>query len=145
MIVLPFLLAAALSGAGAPEQVPVAVLVRPVERGELLSVADFEQQPRAPGLAVGAVAATAAAGRETTRNLPAGAIVRPSDTVTPRLVRRGEPVSITLRSGGLVIATGGRALSAGGIGDLVRVVATTTNRTFDAVVEGTGAVRISAP
>ena len=123
----------------------VAVLVRPIERGELLSVGDFEQQPRATGAAVGAVSATAAAGRETTRALPAGAIVRAGDTVTPRMVRRGEPVAITLRSRGLTIATMGRALSTGGLGDLVLVVASATNRTFDATVEGSSAVRLMLP
>ena len=107
--------------------------VRAVERGETLAVSDFERLPRAPGLAIGAVAATRAAGRE---------LVRASDTITPRLVRRGEPVAINLRARGLLIATGGRALTAGGMGDLVRVVATATNRTFDAIVEGSGAVRL---
>lgn len=144
MIALPwFVLLLAPTGEAAPAQ--VAVLVRPVERGEMLSVADFELLPRAPGLAIGAVAAKAAAGRELVRTLPAGAIVRASDTVAPRLVRRGEPVSISLRSRGLVIATTGRALSAGGMGELVRVVAIATNRTFDGVVEGSGAVRLGAP
>ncbi|HEX8418414.1 MAG TPA: flagellar basal body P-ring formation chaperone FlgA [Sphingomonas sp.] len=125
--------------------VEVAVLTRAVERGETLAVSDFERSPRAPGLAIGAVAATRAAGRELVRALPAGAVVRASDTITPRLVRRGEPVAINLRAHGLLIATGGRALSAGGMGDLVRVVATATNRTFDAVVEGSGAVRLGTP
>lgn len=128
-----------------PVPVPVSVLARPVDRGELLSVGDFEQAPRAPSLAIGAVAAKAAAGRELVRALPAGAIVRVSDTVTPRLVRRGEPVTIALRAHHLVITTGGRALSAGGKGDLVRVVATATNRSFDGVVEASGTVRIAAP
>ena len=125
--------------------VEVAVLTRAVERGETLAVSDFERSPRAPGLAIGAVAATRAAGRELVRALPAGAVVRASDTITPRLVRRGEPVAINLRARGLLIATGGRALTAGGMGDLVRVVATATNRTFDAVVEGSGAVRLGTP
>lgn len=146
MIALPwFVLLLAPAGEAAPAPIAVAVLVRPVERGEMLSVADFEQLPRAPGLAIGAVAAKTAAGRELVRALPAGAIVRASDTVAPRLVRRGEPVSISLRSRGLVIATAGRALSAGGMGELVRVVAIATNRTFDGVVEGSGAVRLGTP
>lgn len=138
-------LVALLLAAEAPPPVQVAVLVRPVERGETLALGDFEQTPRAPSLAVGAVAASRAAGRELVRALPAGAVVRASDTVAPRLVRRGEPVAINLRARGLLIATGGRALTAGGLGDLVRVVATATNRTFDAVVEGSGAVRLGTP
>ncbi|WP_375419893.1 flagellar basal body P-ring formation chaperone FlgA [uncultured Sphingomonas sp.] len=143
MIALLALLLAA--DAPATTTVEVAVLTRAVERGETLAVSDFERSPRAPGLAIGAVVATRAAGRELVRALPAGAVVRASDTITPRLVRRGEPVAINLRARGLLIATGGRALTAGGMGDLVRVVATATNRTFDAVVEGSGAVRLGTP
>jgi flagella basal body P-ring formation protein FlgA len=141
-------LAAVLLASGAavaPDAAPVAVLVRAVERGELLTAADFDHEPRPVGRATGAVAAPAAAGRELVRALPAGSVVRASDLIAPRLVRRGEPVSITLRSRGLVIAAAGRALSAGGLGDLVRVVATTTNRTFDAIVEGSGTVRLGSP
>jgi flagella basal body P-ring formation protein FlgA len=124
---------------------PAAVLVRPVERGEILSVDDFAVQPTATGLASGALPPAAAAGREALRSLSVGSVVRAGDLIAPRLVRRGEPVTITLRAGGLAIASAGRALASGGAGDLVRVVSSATNRTLDGVVEGTGAVRIAAP
>ena len=75
-----------------------------------------------------------------------GAVVappaQPSVPVLVRAIERGEPVTVNLRSGGLTIATSGRALASGGMGDLVRVV-TATNRTLDATVEATGAVRIA--
>ncbi|HEU0065908.1 MAG TPA: flagellar basal body P-ring formation chaperone FlgA [Sphingomonas sp.] len=122
----------------------VFVLAHPVERGQLLAPEDFETRPLAPGMAIGALAPDAAAGREASRTLFAGAVVRSTDLVAPRLVRRGEPVTISLRSGALTIATQGKALTSGGKGELVRVVATTTSRTFDGVVEGSGAVRIGA-
>lgn len=133
------------SPALAAEPVPVPVLAHPVARGDLIAASDFEAQPRPPGYGTGALSPTAAAGHEAARNLSAGMVVRAGDIVTPRLVRRGEPVTISLRSGGVVITTAGRALSAGGMGDLVRVVAPATGRTFDTVVEGSDAVRISAP
>ena len=120
----------------------VPVLAHRVERGEVLSPADFEQQPRSSGAATGALSPADASGREAARALMPGAVVRAADLVAPRLVRRGEPVTIAWRQGGLVITTPGRALSAGGKGELVRVVAASTNRTLDAVVEGSGAVRI---
>lgn len=84
-------------------------------------------------------------GMEAARRLTAGAVVRASDVTTPRLIRRGEPVTIYVRSGGLTISTPGRALDNGGKGDLVRVVANSTSRTLDTEVEGSGAVRIAAP
>ena len=144
-IVATLLLALAGAAPAAVEPPPAPVLVRPIERGEILSTTDFELQPRSPGLANGALPPGQAAGREAVRNLAIGAVVRAGDVMTPRLVRRGEPVSVTLRSGGLVIATGGRALTSGGMGDLVRIVTASTNRTLDGVVEGSGAVRVTAP
>jgi len=53
-------------------------------------------------------------------------------------------VTINIRSGGLTITTAGRALADGAMGDLVRVVASSTNRTLDAEVEASGSVRVTA-
>lgn len=128
----------------APDSVEASVLARPVERGTVLSLDDFVAEPRTPAQARGILTAQQAAGKEATRNFAAGMALRPADVVEPRLVRRGEPVAITLRNGGLAITTTGRALASGGKGDLVRVVSLSTNRTLDAVVEGTGAVRVVA-
>ena len=62
-----------------------------------------------------------------------------------RLVRRGEPVTLRLQSGPLTIATAGRALGDGSKGARVRVVAFSTRRTLEGVVEGPGEVRLIAP
>lgn len=137
--------ALAASPAANPATVEAAVLGRAVARGEVLAADDFTTAPRSAAQARGVLAAADAAGREAVRNLAAGSVVRASDLVQPRLVRRGEPVTITIRSGGLAIATGGRALASGGAGDLVRVVSLSTNRTLDGTVEGPNAVRVVAP
>jgi len=129
-----------LLAAAAADPAGVPVLAHRVERGDVLSAADFENQPRPA--ATGALTPAQAAGREAVRPLMAGAVVRAGDLVLPRLVRRGEPVTVAWRQGGLVITAAGRALSAGGLGEPVRVVTTATNRTLDGVVEGSGAVRI---
>lgn len=148
-----FLLAALLGGAvpaaaqtapAAANQIEVPVLVRDVAKGELLSASDFAIEPRPASQARGAVEIESAAGKEALRQLRAGSIVRPGDLIKPQLVRRGEPVSITVRSGGLTITAQGRALSGGAKGELIRVVNTTTNRTLDGIVEKTGSVRIAA-
>lgn len=140
------LLAALLSPVGvaaAPAMVEVSVLDRAVARGAVLDAGDFAVEARHPAQARGALAAHDAAGKEATRNLPAGSVVRATDLVAPRLVRRGEPVSVVVRSGGLAIATPGKALGSGGAGDLVRVVVAATNRTLDGVVHGPGEVRVA--
>lgn len=131
---------AAWAAPAGPAEIPV--LAHAVARGEIVSAMDFESRPAVAAQANGILSPAAAAGREALRNLAAGMPVRSSDLVSPRLVRRGEPVVIAWRSGGMAITTGGRALSSGGAGEFVRVVAASTNRTLDAVVEGSGAVAV---
>ncbi len=144
------LFVAALAGAvSAPaakstQTVDVPVLNRTIERGEQISPADFSVETRAAGLARGATNVADAIGMEAARRLPAGTVVRPGDVVRPQIIHRGDQVIVALRSGSLSITTAGRALSAGGIGDPVRVVSLATNHTLDAVVESSGHVRIGA-
>lgn len=70
---------------------------------------------------------------------------RQAPTVAERLVRRGETVRLRLRSGPLTIDTAGRALTDGHRGGRVRVVALSTRRTLEGVVEGPGEVRLVTP
>lgn len=67
---------------------------------------------------------------------------QPSDTMEPRLVRRGQPVTLAVRSGVLTITAQGRALADGRKGDVVRVV-TPFSRTTEGIVEGAGTVRVA--
>ncbi|MDT8758491.1 flagellar basal body P-ring formation chaperone FlgA [Sphingomonas psychrotolerans] len=139
------LLALALLGAGPAEDVQVAVLAHPVEKGTRLERGDFELEARAPAAARGVLSAEDAAGMEAARNLTAGMTVRRSDLMKPQLVRRGEPVTIRIVAGALVITASGRALNGGGQGEMVRVVTNNTNRTLDGTIDGSGTVRIAAP
>jgi len=143
-------LPAAVPSAGAqvaatPAASAVPVLARAVAKGELLAADDFTIEERSAAQARGGIPAREAMGKEATRNLATGTVLRATDVIVPRLVRRGEPVTIHVRSGGLTIATAGRALGSGASGDLVRVVSLSTNRTLDGVVEGPSAVRVTAP
>ena len=126
-----------------PAMIEAPVLIRTVEKGDLLSTTDFVVEPVTPGIARNAMRPEMAAGQEARRRLVAGAPVRSADVVRPRLVHRGEAVTITLVSGALTITTAGRALSDGGAGDSVRVVSVDTNRTLDAIVEQSGRVRLA--
>lgn len=112
-----------------------------IARGQLLAVADF-----APGLpAPGALPATAAAGREARRLLVAGSVVRDSDLVAPRLVRRGDIVTIRVRRGALTISASGKALGDAGLGEALKVVTDTSHRTLDARASSPGAVDVTLP
>jgi len=59
-------------------------------------------------------------------------------------VRRGETVTLVYVSPGLQLTTRARALGDGGVGDSVRLVNLTSNRTIDAVVTGAGAATAGA-
>lgn len=120
---------------------PLPVLAHDVARGDLLGASDFvlEERP-APMLPIAGPAQIL--GKEALRMLPAGTLVRAADVAEPRLVKRGEPVTISFRSGTLLIRAQGRALGDGRRGDLVRVVAVPTSRTLDGIVVGSGAVRL---
>jgi flagella basal body P-ring formation protein FlgA len=130
---------------GAPLGDEVAVLSRPIARGERVTAADFAIEERASGAGRGAVGPADAAGMEAARNLSAGSVVRPADLVRPRLVRRGQPVTIRIVSGSLTITAAGRALSDAASGEPARVVADATSRTLEGVVDGAGTVRIVTP
>lgn len=145
---MSMLLAVALLGARTAlpaEDVQVAVLAHPIEKGTRLEPGDFASEPRPPAAARGALSAEDASGMEAARNLSTGMVVRRSDLMKPQLVRRGEPVTIRIVSGALVITASGRALNGGGQGEMVRVVTNATNRTLDGTIEGSGTVRIAAP
>lgn len=135
----------ALLALAAPEEVPVAVLGHAVQKGDRIEAGDFAVEQRPVAAARGALSVDQAAGWEAVRNLPAGAVVRQSDLTRPQLVRRGEPVTIRIVSGPLIITASGRALAGGAQGETVRIVANATNRTLDGIVEGSGVVRIVTP
>ena len=80
--------------AAAADMVEAPVLANSVQRGDILSAADFETAELAESRARGAMLPGDAEGLEARRNLAAGRIVRDRDLVEPRLVRRGDQVSI---------------------------------------------------
>jgi flagella basal body P-ring formation protein FlgA len=143
LIVYGFAPATSQDLATTPQTIVAPVLDHAVAKGDLLAADDFVSQDVPVGQVRGAPRLKEVVGMEAARSLSAGAVVRSSDVIRPQLVRRGEPVVIALRDGGLLITTAGRALGSGAAGDFVRIVSLSTNRTLDAVVEGTGAVRVA--
>jgi len=143
MMIAIALLAA--SGPLAPTVADTPVLVRAVEKGETLSASDFTTAALPPAAARGATRPGEAAGQQATRRLVAGSPVRAADIAAPRIVRRGEAVTIALVSGGLRITATGRALGDAGKGEMVRVLNLSTNRTLNAVADTPGQVRLIAP
>lgn len=127
-----------------PATVEVSVLTRAVDKGELLRVEDFGPASLPASQARGAVAPADAAGREAVRLLRSGSPVRATDLATPRVVRRGDAVTIFVVNEALRITASGRALGDAGQGEPVRVLNLSTNRTLDGVADASGQVRVFA-
>ncbi len=126
----------------APATIQAPVLARTVERGEKLATGDFTRGPVSPNAARGMLAPADAAGQEATHRIMAGAPVRAADVAQPRVVRRGDAVTISFATGTLKITSAGRAMSDAGRGEPVRVFNTATGRTLDGVADAPGQVSI---
>jgi hypothetical protein len=66
-------------------------------------------------------------------------------TIADAAVRRGESVSLVYQAPGLMLTMRARALEDGAVGQSIRLLNTSSNRTIDAVITGPGAARADAP
>ncbi len=118
--------------------VPVPVPRRPVPAGTRLEAGMLEVVERPlrtlPAEVVRDVGALL--GLETRRRLPAGRPVRRDDVGPPRLVRRGDPVTVVYRSGALELLLTARALEDGGLGQVVRLINPDSGRGLRARITG---------
>lgn len=128
----------------AEAQAEVAILARPVARGERIARDDLASRwlpaARLDGDAL--VDAADLVGQEAARRLPAGRVVRAADIRAPRLVRKDEPVTLVYRRGGLDLVSGGTALDSGGEGDSIRVLNPSSNRALRGLVVGPRRVEV---
>lgn len=106
------------------ELVEIAVLARPVRRGETISPSDLDWQKVAPdALSESSLIDDAQLiGAEARRRLSPGRILTSRDIGPPMLVRRGQSVRIVYARGGLTLTALGTAREDGAFGERVRVV-----------------------
>jgi flagella basal body P-ring formation protein FlgA len=81
-------------------------------------------------------------GQETRVAIYAGKPIRAADLGPPTLVDRNQVVPLIYLSGGLAIATEGRALARGGEGDVIRIMNLTSRSTVSGRVGQDGAVYV---
>lgn len=124
--------------------VPALVPVRRLAPGEVLAEADLATADipfaRLPSSALRLRGELV--GKEVQRALVAGRPIAATSVREPRAVRRGDQVLITYSGKGVDLTASGRALQDGILGDEVRVVNLSSNRTINVVVAGSG--RVSA-
>jgi flagellar basal body P-ring formation protein FlgA len=81
-------------------------------------------------------------GKELKRTLNEGDSFRTSDLKSPTLIKRGQLVTLYVRSGGLQIAAAGRALQDGSVGELIKAQNTTSRTIVEGSVSRDGTVTV---
>ena len=93
----------------------------------------------------GAVSDPAAViGLEAKVTIYAGRPITAESVGAPALVERNQTVSLVYRSGGLSILTEGRALSRGGVGDVIKVMNMASRSTVSGTIGADGSVYVTS-
>lgn len=124
---------------------PVLVARQPLARGVSIGVDDLELVERnLSNLPYGYYSdPQPVAGQLAKRTISAATVVTPSMLTAPKLVKRGERVSVIAETGPLKIRTRGKALGDGKAGDLVRIRAEGSARIVDGIVISPGVVKVT--
>jgi flagellar basal body P-ring formation protein FlgA len=128
----------------AVETVEAAVLVRNIERNEVIKSSDvlLERRPKAE-MGADAPARDRAVGMQARRQLRAGQALKAADLGKPDLVQRDQTVTLIYEATGLYLTVRGKALESGTEGDVVSVVNLQSKRNVTGTVIGRGQVAIS--
>ena len=125
-------------------QVSVAVLSRPVTRGERISATDLKwiDIPSTKLPKAGLTDPDDIIGNEARRRLGAGRVLTSRDLGPPKLVRRGQPVRVVYLHGDLRLTALGTARDEGGYGEIVRVVNAESNVQLQGIATGPAEVTV---
>lgn len=125
--------------------ISVPVLTRNMEPGRIITQSDIEYRPiRDLDLGPDIIAdPNALIGKTPRRMVAAGRPIKNAEIAAQTLVQRGSLVLLTLNAGALNLSTEAKALEDGAIGDVIRVVNTTSNQTLQATVTATNQVTIT--
>ena len=120
---------------------PVLVATRELRRGEAIGAGDVALEERNALASVGSPPLTQPAdvdGLSARRTIAPGTVLNASLVEPPVLVRRGDRLGVSARTGGITVQTSGEALGTARLGERVRVRNLQSGRVIDAVVTGSG-------
>ncbi len=129
----------------AVETAEVPVLVRAINRGDLIKASDLVMERR-PRSEVGNDAVTGEAyaiGRAARRALRASQVIRQSDLMKPEIVQRNDTVTIFFEAPGIMLTVRGKAMDSGAEGDVINVTNVQSKRAVQATITGPGRVTVS--
>jgi flagella basal body P-ring formation protein FlgA len=130
------------------ETVEAAVLMRDVERGDILRSSDVSVERRPKAEIVGEAASRdRALGMQMRRSIRSGQPLKVADLAKPDLVQRDQVVTLIFQTAGLYLTMRGKALDNGTEGDVVNVLNLQSKRTVSGTVIGRGqvAIEVAAP
>jgi len=81
-------------------------------------------------------------GMKLKRRVAAGAVLTPAMLKKPRLISRGQKVTIMAQSGSMQVKMKGKALGSGAIGDRIRVMNIKSRKKLEGVITKTGEVKV---
>ena len=115
--------------------------------GDVISKADIEWKDVPSDRISRNVILEAAAliGQSPKRVIMPGMAIRDSDVQRPLLVQKTALVTMVVQSGGMELTAGGRAIDAGGAGDVIQVMNVQTKKTVQATVAGPNVVQVALP
>lgn len=123
------------------------VLNRRIAPGDAITAADISwQEVRADQLGGDVAAAESQiVGMTPKRGVPVQTPVRMRDLQTPRVVAKGALVTVTFQTPRISLTAQGKSLEEGGVGDVIRIVNTQSNRIVQATVAGPNLVAVAKP
>lgn len=128
--------------AAVPSTVQVPGLVRSIEAGEIITGNDLALVEAPLYAAHLAPVPADLIGKEAKHHLEAGKPIHNYDVGPPQLVKKGQKVFLVVKKGPMIISAVGKALTAGGAGDTVRVQNAESFALLEGEVTGAGTVQI---
>ena len=123
---------------------PVLVLGNPVGRGQVIRESDLRLEPRDVGRLNGGYIGDPrdVVGLEARMPLRAGFVLSSKVLMSPKLVRRGQTVTLLAQSQGFEVRSAGRALQDGVAGEQISVENLGSNRIIQGIVAESGLVQV---
>lgn len=122
----------------------VAVAGETIERGAIVEARALSTAELTTGEIRTALHANEIVGKQATRRLEAGRIIRASDVRDPLMIEKNSVVTLVVENGNLTIQAAGRSMQGGQRGDIIRVQATGSATMLEGEIVAPGRVRIAA-
>ena len=124
---------------------PVLVTRQPLTRGATVQESDLEMvEHNLSSLPYGYYTdSQSITGQLAKRTITAATVITPHMLLAPKLVKRGQRVTLIIESGPLKIRSTGKAMSDGKSGDLVQVRSDGSRRMVDGIVISPGVIKVA--